>query len=418
MGPALGWATTVRRPWRISTSPRACSDRAASRTVSRLTSNRAASSASDGSSAPGSSSPSTRSSSRCTTVSVMLAAASEATALPRSSAGASTRQSMRHLSGRDKTHLTSFGPARPARGTNCANTPGSLARPSDICQAPAMTGPLAEARRRLAALGLPDRDLGELPSSARRFGDGAQYRIEIPSVEGPEPFRAVVEAASERELRVHRISQGSGMMLLTDDEISGMVALGRQHGIEVCLFTGPRAAWDVGVQATAPAGRVVAGSLRGADQLVYGVEDVLRGCELGVRSILVADSGLLWVLGRMKRAGDLPADLEIKVSISLPVTNPATARLLEDLGATTLNLPVDLSLAQIAAIRQVVAVPLDVYVEGADDFGGAVRYAPGLYPSGEHLAGLAVASARERVRRAAIGVALLRRHCPGAIASP
>jgi Peptidase family U32 len=299
--------------------------------------------------------------------------------------------------------------------------------------------PPAEARRQLAALGLPDRDLGELPASPRRFADGAQYRVEIPSVEGPEPFRAVVEAAKERELRIHRISQGSGMMLLTDGEVEAMVALGREQRIEVCLFVGPRAGWDVGVQATAPSGRVVAGSLRGADQLAYGLEDVLRGCGLGVRSILVADSGLLWVLGRLKRAGDLPPDLEIKVSISLPVSNPATARLLEDLGATTLNLPIDLSLAQIAAIRQAVALPLDLYVEGADDFGGAVRYyevpelvrvaapvhlkftvrnAPGLYPSGEHLAGLAVASARERVRRAAIGLALLHRHDPDALASP
>jgi Peptidase family U32 len=297
---------------------------------------------------------------------------------------------------------------------------------------------MAEARRYLAGLGLPDRDLGELPTSGKRFTDGAQYRVEIPSVEGPAPFRAVVEAAAERELRVHRISQGSGMLLLTDDEIREMVALGHDRDIEVCLFVGPRAAWDVGAQVTAPAGRVVAGSLRGADQLAYGVEDVLRGCRLGVRSILVADTGQLWVLGRLKRAGDLPADLEIKVSISLPVTNPATARLLEELGATTLNLPVDLSLAQIAAIRRAVELPLDVYVEGADDFGGPVRYyeipelvrvaapvhlkftvrnAPGLYPSGEHLAGLGVASDRERVRRAAIGIALLRRHDPDATAS-
>jgi hypothetical protein len=299
-------------------------------------------------------------------------------------------------------------------------------------------GPMAEARRYLARLGLPDRDLGELPSSPGRFRDGGQFRVEIPSVEGPEPFRAVIAAAGERALRVHRISQGSGMMLLTDGDLTEMVALGREHAIEVCLFVGPRAAWDVGVQATAPAGRVAAGSLRGADQLAYGIEDVLRGCRLGVRSILVADTGQLWVLGRMKRSGDLPADLEIKVSISLPVTNPATARLLEDLGATTLNLPIDLSLAQIAAIRRAVELPLDVYVEGADDFGGAVRYyetpelvrvaspihlkftvrnAPGLYPSGEHLAALAVASARERVRRAAIGIALLRRHYPDAVAS-
>jgi hypothetical protein len=297
---------------------------------------------------------------------------------------------------------------------------------------------MAGTRGYLRGLGLPDHDLGELPSSARRFRDGAQYRVEIPSVEGPVPFRAVLEAAKEQELRVHRISQGSGMMLLTGDEVAEMVALGREHAVEVCLFVGPRAAWDVGVQATAPSGRVVAGSLRGADQLVYGIEDVRRGCELGVRSILVADTGQLWVLGRMKRSGDLPEDLEIKISISLPVTNPATARLVEELGATTINLPIDLTLAQIAAIRAAVALPLDVYVEGADDFGGAVRYyetpelvrvaapihlkftvrnAPGLYPSGEHLAGLAVASARERVRRAAIGMAMLRRHYPGAVAS-
>ena len=216
---------------------------------------------------------------------------------------------------------------------------------------------MAEARRWLAGLGLPDRDLGELPTSARRFADGAQYRVEIPSVEGPEPFRAVVEAAGQRELRVHRISQGSGMMLLTDDDIGEMVALGREQGIEVCLFVGPRAGWDIGVQATAPSGRVAAASLRGADQLAYGLEDVRRGCELGVRSILVADTGQLWVIGRLKRSGDLPDDLEIKVSISLPVTNPATARLVEELGATTINLPIDLSLAQIAAIRQAVAVP-------------------------------------------------------------
>lgn len=301
------------------------------------------------------------------------------------------------------------------------------------------TGPPADARRHLTGLGLPDRDLGELPSSARRFADGAQYRIEIPSVEGPEPFRAVVDAAKERELRVHRISQGSGMMLLTDAEITDMVELGRAEAIEVCLFVGPRAAWDIGVQATAPSGRISAATLRGADQLVYAIEDVHRGVELGIRSILVGDAGLLQVIGLLKRSGDLPADLEIKSSITLPATNPATARLLEELGATTINLPVDLSLAQVAAIRQAVDVPVDVYVEGADDFGGVVRHyeipelvrvaapihlkftvrnAPGLYPSGGHLEALAVSTARERVRRAAIGLGLLARHYPAAVGSP
>ncbi|MBO2447767.1 U32 family peptidase [Actinomadura barringtoniae] len=291
----------------------------------------------------------------------------------------------------------------------------------------------------LASLGLPGRDLGDLPTSAKRFPDGAQYRVEIPSVEGPEPFRAVIEAAGEHRIRVHRISQGSGMMLLTDAEIEEMVALGREHRIEVCLFVGPRAAWDVGVQAVTSSGRVAAGTLRGADQLVYGIEDIVRGCTLGVRSVLVADVGQLWVLHRMRAAGDLPPDLEFKASVSFPSSNPATARLLAELGVTTINVPTDLTLAQIAAIRGAVDVPLDVYVEGADDFGGAVRYyevpdlvrvaapvhlkftvrnAPGLYPSGRHLAPTAVSTARERVRRAAIGLSMLSRYYKEAIPSP
>jgi len=238
---------------------------------------------------------------------------------------------------------------------------------------------------------------------------------------------------------VHRVSQGSGVMLQTDDEIRKMLALGREHGIEVCLFVGPRANWDVGVQAQSSSGRVIGSSLRGADQLRYGLNDVCHAAEIGIRSVLVADIGQLMVLGRMKAAGDLPADFVLKISVTLAAANPATARILEDLGATSINLPVDLSLAQIASIRQTIDAAIDFYVEAPDDFGGTVRYyeiadlvrvaapiylkfgvrnAPGLYPAGRHLESTVVALARERVRRAHIGLALLARSAPNASASP
>ena len=95
------------------------------------------------------------------------------------------------------------------------------------------------------------------------------------------------------------------------------------------------------------------------------------------------------------------------------------------------NLTTDLSLAQIAAIRAQVDIPVDVYVEAADDFGGAVRHyevpdlvrvaapiylkftvrnAPGLYPAGGHIQGLVESTGRERVRRASIGVGMLERY--------
>jgi peptidase U32-like protein len=295
-----------------------------------------------------------------------------------------------------------------------------------------------ETRRYLASLGLPQRDALDLPASSRRFPDDAQYRVEIPSVEGLDAFEAVLDEARRRDIRVHRVSRGSGIMLQTDDEITRMVALGREHDVEVCRFVGPRAAWDTGVQATTTSGRAVAASLRGTEQLVFGIEDVRHGCELGLRSVLVADLGQLWVLGRMRESGDLPQDLILKSSISLPAANPGTARVLEDLGASTINPPVDLSLAQIQAIRQAVSVPLDVYVKGADDFAGPVRHyeapelvrvaapvhlkftvrnAPGIYPSGEHLRHVAISTARERVRRASIGLAILDRYSPEAVGS-
>jgi hypothetical protein len=285
-------------------------------------------------------------------------------------------------------------------------------------------------RRALERLRLPTGDAHDLPTSTKRFADGAAWKVEIPSCEGPKAMEAVIAAAREHAIRVHRVSQGSGIMLQTDDEIRRMVALGREHEMEVCLFVGPRVNWDVGIQAATSGGKVLGSALRGADQLAYGIDDVLHGLSLGIKSVLVADLGQLQVLGQMRRDGDLPPDFILKVSVTLAAANPATARLLEDLGATTINLPVDLALAQIAAIRQAIDAPIDFYVESPDDFGGTVRHyetaelvrvgapiylkyglrnSPGLYPAGQHIEATVLALSRERVRRAAIGLAILAR---------
>ena len=212
-------------------------------------------------------------------------------------------------------------------------------------------GRMNDTRETLRKHGWPGGDPRDCPTSAKRFPDGAQYRIEIPSTEGPRAFRAVLEEAAARAVPVHRVSQGSGIMLLTDDEIREMAALGRVHSIEVNLFVGPRASFDIGAQAVAAAGKSLALSLRGADQLVYALEDVKRAVELGIESILVSDIGLLAIMGKMKSAGDLPAGLIIKTSVMMAPANPASARVLEDLGATTINVPSDLTLPQLAAIR-------------------------------------------------------------------
>jgi hypothetical protein len=280
----------------------------------------------------------------------------------------------------------------------------------------------------LAEVGLPRGDLNELPDSPKRFPDGAQYRVEIPSTEGPRCLEAVLVEAERLDVRVHRVSQGSGVFMQTDAELDELARQGAEARVEVSLFARPNAAW--GLSATARAHAGFAASAHGQEQVVANLEDCRRAAEHGFRSVLIADLGVLSVFSEAKRAGLLPPDMQAKVSVMLPAANPASARVLEGLGASTINLPTDLTLAQIAAIRAAVDVPLDVYVEAPDNVGGFVRHheipelirvaapvyvkfglrnAPDVYPSGTHLESTTVALSRERVRRARLGMELLAR---------
>jgi hypothetical protein len=291
----------------------------------------------------------------------------------------------------------------------------------------------------LTALGLPVHDPRESPDSSRRFPDGGQYRFEIPSTESPKALAAVLEEAGRRKVPVHRVSQGSGIMLMTDDEIVEMLAIGRRNRMEVNLFLGPRATFDIGAQAFSAAGKSLGLSLRGADQLQFALRDLDRAVKLGLRSVLVSDYGVLWVIGQMRKSGELPPDLIIKTSVMMAPANPASARIQQDLGANTINIPSDLTLPQIAAIRQAIDTPIDFYVEAPDNIGGFIRHfeipdlirvaspvylkfglrnSPDIYPSGTHIEATAIALSRERIRRAQIALEMIARYCPEAVMSP
>ena len=294
-------------------------------------------------------------------------------------------------------------------------------------------------RNFLKSVGLPGEDAPVCADSPLRFPDGGQYRIEIPSTEGPRSLTAVLDEAEARRVPVHRISQGSGIMLLTDDEIREMAAIGVKHSIEVNLFLGPRASFDIGAQAFSAAGKCLALAQRGSNQLGQGLADVERAVEFGIRSVLVSDLGSLEMVSAMREKGLFPRDLIIKTSVMMAPANPASARLLERLGADTINIPSDLTLPQIASIRAAITKPIDFYVEAPDNIGGFLRYyeiaeliriaspiylkfglrnSPDVYPSGTHLENTVVALSKERVRRAQIAMEHIERYCPEAIMSP
>jgi hypothetical protein len=143
---------------------------------------------------------------------------------------------------------------------------------------------VSETRDFLRSLGLPPGDLNDLPDSPKRFPDGAQYRIEIPSTEGPRCLEAVLDEAVRRDVAVHRVSQGSGVFLLTDAELDETALLAAEAHVEVSLFARPNAGWDTSAMARSAAGAVVAPAARGEEQVVACLDDARRAAEHGFRS--------------------------------------------------------------------------------------------------------------------------------------
>jgi hypothetical protein len=289
---------------------------------------------------------------------------------------------------------------------------------------------MGSTRSFLGSIGLPAGDLHDLPDSPKRFPDGAAFRIEIPSTEGPRCLDAVLEEAERRAVPVHRVSQGSGGFMLTDDELDEMARTASEAQVEVSLFARPTASWGPSAATRTEMGATVAGACHGQEGIVHALEDIRRSAEHGIRSVLLTDIGLLAVFGEMRTRGVLPEDMQAKMSVMFPIANPSTARVLVNLGANTLNLVTDLSLAEMAAVRAVVDEPIDFYIEAPDDAGGFVRLyelaelirvaapvyvkfglrnSPNIYPSGTHLEATAVALSRERVRRARIALEVLDR---------
>ncbi|MFF6776790.1 hypothetical protein ACFY8W_25030 [Streptomyces sp. NPDC012637] len=290
----------------------------------------------------------------------------------------------------------------------------------------------------LARIGHPVPVAEPADASPHSFPDGGTWRTEIPSVEGPEALAEVLKESTRLDVPVHRISQGSGVWMLTDAEITEMAEACAERAVELCLFTGPRGSWDIGAATRTDSGGAGLRA-RGHDALAGCVEDALRATELGVRCLLVADEGVLWTLHRLRAAGGLPADTTFKVSALIGPVNPASYAVYERLGADSLNVPSDLTLAHLTEIRRASRAPMDLYVEAPDDLGGYVRMyetaelirrgAPlylkfglsrsaGIYPYGAHLREHTLATARERVRRGRLVLDLLARHGAGGGMSP
>jgi len=226
--------------------------------------------------------------------------------------------------------------------------------------------------------GIPGRDAYDLPTSNKRFPDGAHYRMEISGIERPAVLEAVIDESQKRKIPIHRlISVVMGATLLDKAELHDFAQMAAEAKMEVILTPGPRASWDVGRQLVTPEGGLSGMRFRGSDQLRQVITDIMTCIDLGFRGFLVIDEGLLWLLNELKKNGDIPQDVIFKVSIYAGHASAAGGKVLEMLGAGTFNPVADLSLPQFAAIRQAVNIPLDLHILLTESFGGYTRFYDG-----------------------------------------
>ena len=226
----------------------------------------------------------------------------------------------------------------------------------------------------LTSIGLPSGDAYNLPTSEKRFEDGGQYRFEVPGIQGPKVMAALLEELDKYGIWIHRVTQTKGIMMLTDNEIMEMVRLAKNAKTDLILAIGPRATTDTSASVNTPEGVRMGYRLRGQEQIVRAIEDVKRAASFGCRSFLVYDEGCLWVLNEMRKAGEIPADCHFKVSAHAGHGNPCSAKLLESIGADSINPVRDIQLQMLAAMRQAITCPIDIHTENPKSTGGFIRH--------------------------------------------
>ncbi|GAA1692328.1 hypothetical protein MMUR_15550 [Mycolicibacterium murale] len=226
----------------------------------------------------------------------------------------------------------------------------------------------------LASQGLLSADDYTLASSTASFDDGGKYRLEISGVERLSTLEVLLDEAAKQDVFIHRIiAFGGGTTLLNTSELRDVGTLAAENGIELIAVPGPRTGWDTGRQALSTEGQAGGRRVRGLDNIRYLLDDYLRIFSTGIRGVLVWDEGVLDILNKARDAGHIPADAKFKISVYTGHANPASIKILQELGADSVNPVGDLSRPMLGAIRRNVDVPLDVWAETFESFGGMNR---------------------------------------------
>lgn len=223
--------------------------------------------------------------------------------------------------------------------------------------------------------GIPGRDGYELEASGKSFPDGANFRTEIAGVERASTMEAMIKEADKRQIVIHRaIAAVGGSTYCDAQELKDMAQMANEAKIEIVMTVGHRKGWDVGAKEMATAeGKMQGFRLRGSDNIAFHIADIMRSIDAGFRGFLVYDEGVLFILNKMREEGLIPAETIFKFSVFGGYCNAAGAKVVESMGANSLNPISDVSRPILSSIRKAIDIPLDVYIIVPNSFGGNFR---------------------------------------------
>ena len=238
-----------------------------------------------------------------------------------------------------------------------------------------MSDVLSKIRAFMENEGIPGRDAYDLPNSTKTFPDGAHYRIEIAGVERASTMEAMLDEAQKRDVTIHRVIAAVGGSTYCDfEELKAMSQMAADAKIEMIMTVGHRKGWDAGSkEISTPEGAMQGFRLRGSDSISYHIADIMRNIEAGHRGFLVYDEGVLFILNKMRNEGMIPPETIFKFSVFGGYCSAAGVKVIESMGANSMNPISDVSLPILGAIRKAADLPLDVYIIIVDSFGGMFR---------------------------------------------
>jgi len=238
-----------------------------------------------------------------------------------------------------------------------------------------MTVSIDEIRAFMEKQGIPGRDGYDMVPSGKAFPDGANFRIEIAGIERATTMASMIKEAEKRNIVVHRAIAAVGGSTYCDfEELKDMAQMAKNAHIETIMTVGHRKGWDTGSKEASTREGVAQGARhRGSDNISYHIADIMRSIEAGFRGFLVYDEGVLFILNKMREEGFIPPETIFKFSVFGGYGSAAGAKVIESMGANSMNPVSDISRPILASIRKAINIPLDVYTIVVNSFGGSFR---------------------------------------------